>query len=86
MGPRRTHGAVPDPDFRRAVARLLDVVTPTGEKTVAGEVSTHFHPAGLAEPSMIHLGGPGAQQMTLIIEPLSARVKVFDGYVEPQAS
>jgi general secretion pathway protein H len=69
-----------------AAARLLDVVAPTGEKTVAGEASTHFHPAGLAEPRMIHLGEPGAQQMTLILEPLSARIKVLDGYVERQAS
>jgi general secretion pathway protein H len=69
-----------------AVARLLDVIGPTGEKTVTGAASTHFHPAGLAEPSTIHLGEPNAQQMTLVIEPLSARIKVLDGYVEPQAS
>jgi hypothetical protein len=68
------------------VARLLDVIGPTGEKTVTGAASTHFHPAGLAEPSTIHLGEPNAQQMTLVIEPLSARIKVLDGYVEPQAS
>jgi general secretion pathway protein H len=68
------------------VATILDVVTPTGEKTREGEANTHFYPAGLAEASIIHLSGPDTEQMTLMIEPLTARVKVLEGYVEHPAS
>lgn len=65
--------------------RLLDVVSPAGEKRLQGEASTHFHPNGFAEPSMIHLGGIDTKKFTLKIEPLTGRVKVLDGYVERQA-
>jgi prepilin-type N-terminal cleavage/methylation domain-containing protein len=71
-----------DYSFPDAV-RVLDVVNPQGEKTQEGEATTHFHPTGLAEPSTIHFGGD-IKQMTLMIEPLAGRVKVLDGYVEPE--
>jgi type II secretory pathway pseudopilin PulG len=67
-------------------ARLLDVVNPEGEKTREGEAVTAFHPTGVAEPSMIHLGDIGQDQMTVIIAPLGGRVKVLSGYVEPKTS
>lgn len=65
--------------------RILDVVSPQGTKTREGEASTHFFPEGLVEPSVIHLATDGNQKMTLMIEPLAGRVKVFDEYVEPKA-
>ncbi len=65
-------------------ARLLDVVDPTGEKTREGEAVTHFHPTGLAEPSLIHLRGLAQERMTIRIEPIGGRVKVLDGYVDPE--
>ena len=64
--------------------RVLDMVNPHGEKTQEGEAATHFHPTGLAEPSTIHLGGEGQPQKTMRIESLTGRVKVFDGYVDPE--
>jgi prepilin-type N-terminal cleavage/methylation domain-containing protein len=67
-------------------ARLLDVVNAEGEKMRQGEAVSHFYPTGLAEPSMIHLGDIGQDQMTIVIAPLGGRVKVFSGYVEPKAS
>ena len=69
-----------------ASVHILDVVSPQGAKTRVGEASTHFHPTGLAEPSMIHLGTNSNQKATLVIEPLAGRVKVFDDYVEQKAS
>lgn len=66
--------------------RILDVVSPEGTKTRTGEAVTHFHPTGLAEPSMIHLEGSAKRQMTMVIEPLAGRVKVLDGYVDPETS
>ena len=65
---------------------VLDVVSPQGTKTREGEAVTHFHPTGLAEPSVIHLGTNSNQKVTLVIEPLAGRVKVFDDYVEQKTS
>jgi type II secretory pathway pseudopilin PulG len=66
--------------------RILDVVTPDHEKFAEGQVTTLFFPNGFAQPSTIHLGGLGAAPVTLMIEPLSGRVQVFEGYVERQTS
>jgi len=65
---------------------VLDVVSPQGTKTREGDAVTHFYPTGIAEPSIIHLVTNSNQKATLMIEPLAGRVKVFDDYVEPQAS
>ncbi|MBM3222875.1 MAG: hypothetical protein FJZ47_03600 [Candidatus Tectomicrobia bacterium] len=62
--------------------RILDVVSPQGIKIREGEAVTHFHPTGFAEPSLIHLITDSNQKVTLAIEPLAGRVKVFDDYVE----
>jgi len=69
-----------------ADVRVLDVVSPQGTKTREGDAVTHFHPTGLAEPSIIHLVTDSNQKATLMIEPLAGRVKVFDDYVEPKPS
>lgn len=69
-----------------ATVHILDVVSPQGTKTRVGEVATHFHPTGLAEPSTIHLVTNSNKKATLVIEPLGGRVKVFDDYVEQKAS
>lgn len=66
--------------------RILDVVSPQGVKIREGLAATHFHPTGLAEPSVIHLITDSNQKITLIIEPLAGRVKVYDDYVDPTAS
>jgi type II secretory pathway pseudopilin PulG len=69
-----------------ANVRILDVVSPQGAKTRTGEAATHFHPTGLAEPSIIHLVTDSNQKATLVIEPFAGRVKVFDDYVEQKSS
>lgn len=65
---------------------ILDVVGANGEKIQEGEAATHFHPSGIAEASLIHLSGADAERMTLIIEPLTGRLKVVEGYVVPPSS
>ena len=65
----------------RAV-RLLDVVSSSGEKIREGKASTHFHPTGLAEPSVVHLLAADDSHVTLFIEALAGRVKVVQGYAE----
>ena len=62
--------------------RLLDVVSSSGEKIRQGTAMTHFHPTGLAEPSVVHLQTPDEAHVTLFIEALAGRVKVVHGYVE----
>lgn len=66
--------------------RILDVVSPQGTKVREGEAMTYFHPTGLAEPGIIHLGTDSNQKATLVIEPLAGRVKVYDDYVEQKTS
>ncbi len=66
--------------------RIVDVIGPQGEKIREGEAHTHFHPTGLAEPSIVHFRGDRDRQMTLQIQPLAGRIRVFDGYVEPETS
>ncbi len=65
---------------------VLDVVNAVGEKIQKGKVGTHFHPSGLVEPSIIHLQRLGTERFTLMIEPLTGRMKVIDGYIDRQAS
>jgi general secretion pathway protein H len=64
---------------------ILDVITPEGEKIADGIAVTHFFPTGFAQPSTIHLSGTNTEKFTLMIEPLTGRVQVFEGYVEHQA-
>jgi prepilin-type N-terminal cleavage/methylation domain-containing protein len=69
-----------------STVRILDVVTPENEKLGAGQVTTLFFPNGFVQPSVIHLGGLGVEPVTLMIEPLTGRVQVFEGYVERHVS
>ena len=62
--------------------RLVDVISPEGEKVREGTAMTHFHPTGLAEPSVVHLQTPDESHVTLFIEALAGRVKVVYGYAE----
>lgn len=74
-------------DYRLPEAiEVLDVVNAAGEKIQAGLAGTHFHPSGLVEPSIIHLQGVNAARYTLVIEPLTGRMKVINGYVDRQTS
>ena len=66
-------------------AQVQDVINGLGEKTLDGKAATHFHPSGIADPSIIHLRGFGTERMTLRIEPLTGRLKVIDGYVAPSS-
>jgi prepilin-type N-terminal cleavage/methylation domain-containing protein len=72
-----------DYHFPNAI-EVLDVVNAAGEKIEQGEAGTHFHPSGLVEPSLIHLQGVNESRITLVIEPLTGRLKVINGYVERQ--
>jgi prepilin-type N-terminal cleavage/methylation domain-containing protein len=68
-----------------ASIHLLDVISASGQKITEGFAATHFHPTGVAEPSVLHLIGDDQQAITLAIEPLAGGLKVFAGYVDPGA-
>lgn len=59
-----------------------DVVTLHQGKVTEGEAFTQFFPAGLVEKTMIHLTDQDQHVFTLDINPLTGRVKVYDGYIE----
>lgn len=74
------------PDFVvPSTVRILDVITPEQEKIIEGQAMTLFFPNGFVQPSTIHLSGIGVDPVTLMIEPLTGRVQVFEGYVERQS-
>jgi prepilin-type N-terminal cleavage/methylation domain-containing protein len=61
--------------------RFLDVRKGQEESRNTGRVSIRFHPKGLVEPAVIHLGGRGNRVQTLSIKPFSGRLSIEDGYV-----
>jgi general secretion pathway protein H len=67
----------------RGVA-FQDVVTLHQGKVTEGEAFTQFFPAGLVEKTVIHLKDEDQHVITLDINPLSGRVKVYEGYIEIQ--
>lgn len=72
---------------RRVLPREIsfeDVVTPQQGKVDRGEAFTQFFPVGV-EKSWIHLK-QGERQWTLVINPLTGRVKIFDEYVDHATS
>jgi len=61
--------------------RFLDVRKGQEESRNTGRVGIRFHPKGLVEPAVIHLGDPGKRVQTLSIKPFSGRLSIQDGYV-----
>lgn len=49
------------------------------------EVHTHFFPKGWVEETLIHLKDTRGRRASIHILPLSARVKIYDTYVEPSS-
>jgi len=61
--------------------RFLDVMKGQDETQNTGRVGIRFHPKGLVEPAVIHLGGRGNRVQTLSIKLFSGRLSIQDGYV-----
>ena len=62
--------------------KFLSVQLPGQGKVEQGEAHIHFFPSGYAEFSAIQLGGDDDESFTLIVHPLTGRVKILDGYQE----
>ncbi|MEK7702904.1 MAG: type II secretion system protein [Nitrospirota bacterium] len=59
---------------------FVDIITPQHGKVTEGEVFSEFYPIGI-EPVIIHLKEKEAR-WTLIANPLTGRVKIFDHYLD----
>ncbi len=64
--------------------RLDDVTTLRQGKVTEGRAFTQFYPSGLVERTLLHLSKGEDDTVTLIIEPLTGRIKIKEGYVEEQ--
>jgi len=60
-----------------------DIVTTT-EKVTEGQTYTQFFPTGLVDQGIVHLRTDDGAQLSLLIHPLSGRVKIEQGYREEQ--
>jgi general secretion pathway protein H len=72
------HVALPDR------IRFQDIVTLHQGKVSEGKAFTQFYPSGRVEKTLIHLALDKDQVLTLIINPLTGAVKVYDHYIEEE--
>ncbi|NIQ38324.1 MAG: prepilin-type N-terminal cleavage/methylation domain-containing protein [Proteobacteria bacterium] len=62
-----------------------DIVIIGKGKFTEGEVETHFFPKGWVEETLVHLKDSKGRQSSIHILPLSARVRIYDRYIEPSS-
>ncbi len=62
-----------------------DIVILGRGKFDENEVHTHFFPKGWVEETLVHLKDARGRRASIHILPLSARVKIYDTYVEPSS-
>jgi len=67
--------------------RFLDLVTAQGTKVTQGKAAIYFYPIGRQDAAFIHLeqldGMRGGEELSLLPHPLTGRVAVSMGDVEP---
>ena len=59
-----------------------DIVTQHRGKVYEGETFTQFFPNGWVEETIIHLGDKRERHYSLLVMPLTGRVRIYDRYVE----
>ncbi|MBI5746862.1 MAG: prepilin-type N-terminal cleavage/methylation domain-containing protein [Nitrospirae bacterium] len=59
-----------------------DVKTLHSGTVTDGKTFTQFFPAGRVEKTTLHLVSNKNEETTLVINPLTGRVKVYDGYID----
>lgn len=62
--------------------RFTDVVTLHQGKVSEGQAYTDFYPVGRVDKTTLHLIDKDERNLTLIINPVTGRVKVYEGYQE----
>jgi len=59
-----------------------DIVTQHRGKVYDGEAFTQFFPNGWVEETIIHLGDKRGRHYSLLVMPLTGKVRIYDRYVE----
>ena len=59
-----------------------DIVTQQRGKVYEGETFTLFFPNGWVEETIIHLGDNRGRHYSLLVMPLTGKVRIYDRYVE----
>ncbi len=59
-----------------------DIVTQGRGKVYEGEAFTQFFPHGWVEETIIHLGDERERHYSLLVMPLTGKVRIYDRYVE----
>jgi prepilin-type N-terminal cleavage/methylation domain-containing protein len=57
-------------------------VAVAGRKVIEGSAHIDFSPYGLVEPSVIHLVNSDGDELSIMINAFTGKVKIHDGYVE----
>jgi general secretion pathway protein H len=66
------------------LVQFEDVTTLRQGKVTQGEAYTQFYPTGMVEKTLLHLTLGDKETVTLMVQPLTGRVKVMEGYVEEE--
>ena len=61
--------------------RFTDVIW-KDQKRTEGEVYTDFYPVGRVDKTTLHLTDAESEGLTLVVNPMTGRIKVYDGYLE----
>ena len=64
--------------------KFTDVMTAGGGKKTEGIADTHFYVHGYIEPTIIHLEDSNKIAFSLLVNPLTGKVKIIEGYVEEE--
>ena len=62
--------------------RFKDVSTLHQGKVTEGEAYTGFDPVGRVDKTIFHLAQGDQHELTLVVNPITGRVKVYEGYWE----
>jgi len=76
-----------DPTFLQRVkmptaVQFADVVTLHQGKVTEGQAYTDFYPVGRVDKTTIHMVDRDKNNLTLVINPVTGRVNIYDGYQE----
>ncbi len=66
----------------RGEIRFIDAETVHQGKVLEGEVYTDFYPMGRVDKTTLHLTDGDNNVLTLMVNPITGRVKIYDGYLE----
>lgn len=62
--------------------RFVDADTLHHGKVAEGEAYTDFYPVGRVDKTTLHLTDEDKNVLTLVVNPITGRVKVYEGYLE----